>query len=220
MQCIAHRGFAGANPENTLPAVRAAVEAGADVIEVDARRCGTGEIVVCHDDTLGRLTDAGGAVAESSLSTLRELDVLDSGAGIPTLADVFAAVPADVGINVELKERGLAADCLAVADRHDNGVLVSSFDADTLQEVDAVSDCPLALLFASDPSTALDLARDLDCDAVHPYRQLCDVAVVDTAHDTGFAVNAWTIQSTEHAERLAALGVDGLIADDPRFCRD
>lgn len=220
MNCIAHRGFAGVNPENTVPAVRSAAAAGADWVEIDVRRCESGELVVFHDETLDRLTDATGPVSGAPLDTLRSLAVGDSEAAIPTLAEVFEAVPDGVGLNVELKERGLAADCLAVVDRHDTEVLVSSFDADALREVAAVSDVRLGLLFANGPAAALDLARDIGCGAVHPFRRCCDAGFVDTAHGAGFDVNAWTVQSGTQADRLASLGVDGLIVDAPRFCRD
>ncbi|WP_340101664.1 glycerophosphodiester phosphodiesterase [Salinibaculum salinum] len=219
MRCFAHRGFAGVNPENTVQAVRAAVEAGADGVEVDVRRCGTGELVVFHDDELGRLTDATGIVGEASLSTLQTLSVLESDATIPTLAEMFEATPDHVALNVELKERGLAADCLTVVDRFANDVLVSSFDTRALRNVGERSDVPLALLFGSDTDTAIDVARRLDCESLHPYRRCCDAGFVDTAHGAGFEINTWTIQSDKQADRLAALGVDGLIADAPRFCR-
>lgn len=219
MNCIAHRGFADSNPENTLPAVRAAADAGADWVEIDVRRCQSEELVVFHDETLDGLTDATGRVAETPLETLRSLTVGDSEATIPTLAAVFEAVPDGVGLNVELKENGLAEDCLAVFDRYDNDVLVSSFDADALREFATVSDVPLALLFANGPDAALDVARDIGCGAVHPFRRCCDAGVVDTAHGAGFDVNAWTVQNGTQADRLASLGVDGLIVDAPRFCR-
>jgi glycerophosphoryl diester phosphodiesterase len=218
VRCLAHRGFAGCNPENTLPAVEAAAAAGADGIEVDIRRCGSGELVVVHDDRLDRLTDATGAVAETPLSTLRSLSVLDSDAGIPTLDAVFAAVPDDVALNLELKESGLAADTLALADTHDNDVLVSSFERDPLAAVRDHSDLPTALLFANGPGAAVDAARQLNCEAVHPFRGLCDAAFVDTAHGAGFSVNAWTVQTRVQADRLAGVGVDGLIVDEPTFC--
>ena len=54
MRLIAHRGFAGVNPENTLQAVEAAAGV-ADAIEVDVRRCESGDLVVIHDETVDRL---------------------------------------------------------------------------------------------------------------------------------------------------------------------
>jgi glycerophosphoryl diester phosphodiesterase len=219
VDCIAHRGFAGVNPENTVQAVRAAASAGADWVEIDVRRCGSGELVVFHDATLDGLTGATGSVAATPLETLQSLSIGDSDAGVPTLAEVFEALPGGVGLNVELKERGLAADCLAVFDRYDTEVLVSSFDADTLQAVAERSSVPLALLFANGPDAALDTATSLGCAAVHPYRRCCDAGFINTAHGAGFDVNAWTVKTETQADRLAALDVDGLIVDAPACCR-
>lgn len=217
VRCIAHGGFAGTNSENTVTAVRNAAGAGADAVEVDVRRCESGELVVIHDATVDRVTDGSGAVADHSLDSLRALDVLGTGEGVPTLGEVLAAIP-DVEVNVELKERGLAAATLAVAADHDTDVLVSSFDAGELHEAREAGTAPLAVLFAEDPDAAFAEARRLDCWALHPHRRLCDAALVGRAHDAGFDVNAWTVGSAEAARRLRTAGVDGLIADAPEYC--
>lgn len=223
MRCFAHRGFAGVNPENTLPAVRRAAASGADAIEVDVRRCGSGDLVAIHDATVDRVTDATGAVADLSLSALRDLDVLGSGAGVPALSDVLAAVPADVTLNAELKQAGLAADALALADAHDVDVLVSAFDPALLREAAVAGDPSLALLFSpastvSEPVVAIDVADDCGCDAVHPREDCCDDGFVERAHRDGLAVNAWTVESPAVAVRLRDAGVDGIIADSPDCC--
>lgn len=218
MRCIAHRGFAGVHPENTIPAVEAAVKAGADAVEVDVRRCATGELVVIHDRTVDRVTDAAGSVAELSLAELRSLRVLHSHGGIPTLDSVYHAVPAERAINIELKERGIAGDALDIADGYDNPTLVSSFEEDAIREARASRATSLAYLVARDTGGQLDRARRLGVDAIHPRVELCTPAFVEAAHDEGLAVNAWTVTSREDAATLAAAGVDGLIADAPDYC--
>jgi len=92
MRCIAHRGFAGEYAENTVGAVASAADI-ADWVEVDVRRCGTGELVVVHDETVDRVTDSTGEVAELSQAELAQLNVLRKRWGIPTLAEVLE-VPA------------------------------------------------------------------------------------------------------------------------------
>ena len=124
IDCIAHRGFAGIYPENTLTAMRAAsaVELatgpadvagaqGVDSIEIDVLPAAGGEPVVFHDLTLGRLTDVhpnqrGQMVWETPLETLGGLSVLDSGESVPTLAAVMEVIPSHVQVNVELKHPG------------------------------------------------------------------------------------------------------------------
>ena len=70
----AHRGYMARAPQNTLAAFTLAWEAGADGIELDAQRSADGHAVVFHDDTLDRLTDGAGAVADRPLEYLRSLD--------------------------------------------------------------------------------------------------------------------------------------------------
>lgn len=213
MRLIAHRGFAGLHPENTLPAVEAAVEL-ADAVEVDVRRCGSGELVVIHDESVDRVSDGEGPVADHTLAELRDLDVLDTGAGVPTLAEVLDVVPPAVGVNVELKEADLARDALDVAAEAAPQVTVSSFVEGELAACRELEPAvPRAYLFADDPDRALDRAGALDCAYLHPPHERCDERLVDRAHRAGMSVNAWTVDDEETAERLADVGVDGVIAD-------
>ena len=71
---IAHRGASGTFPENTVSAFRAAIDAGADMCELDVQLSRDGAIVVIHDDTVERTTDGKGEVAELTLEELRRLD--------------------------------------------------------------------------------------------------------------------------------------------------
>ena len=75
---VAHRGGGGQAPENTLLAMRAAVERGADVIEFDIRESADGELVAIHDETVDRTTDGTGRIDERTLAELRSLDAAHS----------------------------------------------------------------------------------------------------------------------------------------------
>ena len=57
---IGHRGAAGHTPENTLLSFRKAVKLGCDMTELDVHLCGSGELVVIHDETVDRTTDGSG----------------------------------------------------------------------------------------------------------------------------------------------------------------
>lgn len=212
---LAHRGFAGEAPENTVEAVRYAADR-ADGIEVDVRRCGSGELVCIHDETVDRLTEATGRVGETDWETLRSLTVGESDARIARLEEVVAEVPPSVLLNVELKERGLAPDVLAAIDAHEGDVLVSSFDPTALTQVRSLApEIPLAYVF-SEEGEALETAADLECVAVHPAKGLCfSWGLVSDARDRGFDVNAWTVAGRLEAAALAAVGVDGVFADSP-----
>jgi glycerophosphoryl diester phosphodiesterase len=214
VRLIAHRGFAGVNPENTLTAVGEAA-AVADAVEVDVRRCATGELVVIHDETVDRVTDGEGPVADHSLAELRELDVLETGGGVPTLEAVLEAVPRGVGVNVELKEPGTAADALSLTDDSKPWTVVSSFSADILSDCRAADPSVPRAFVTEDGEGAVETARELDCDFLHPSTTACTGRLVGDAHHAGMSVNAWTVRDRETAESLAGQGVDGLIADRP-----
>lgn len=213
---FAHRGFAAVAPENTVRAVRDAGDR-ADAVEVDVRRCGSGELVCVHDDTLDRPTDATGRVDELAWEALSDARVADSDATVARLEDVLAAVPDGVLVNLELKERGLADDVLGAIEDRGAPVLLSSFDRKVLAEIRARSaSVPLAYVCRSGVSEALATAAELDCVAVHPRADLTlRTAVVPRAHRRGLAVNAWTVDSRPEAMLLALVGVDGVFADRP-----
>ncbi|HPW55359.1 MAG: hypothetical protein KA072_09910 [Thermoanaerobaculaceae bacterium] len=108
---IAHRGVPKRLPENTLVGFRQAVEEGADVLETDLWLTADGAIVCHHDRTLERVTDRAGAIPELLLAEVRQARVWRSDHGsfgvsdpIPTLAQLLAAVPASVGLALELKD--------------------------------------------------------------------------------------------------------------------
>ncbi|PSQ17718.1 glycerophosphodiester phosphodiesterase [Halobacteriales archaeon QS_8_69_26] len=211
---IAHRGFGGEYPENTLTAFRQAAER-ADVVEMDVRRCGSGELVVMHDETLERTTDGSGRVDETDLSTLRDLDVLGTGEGVPTLAEALDAVPPEVGVTVELKE-DVVDDALPVLDV-ENEVVVSAFDESVLERVTDRGGPPTARTVLPGNRGAFEGAIELGCSAVHPERMNVFLFpdLVERAHRAGMAVNVWTVHERDDAARLAAEGVDGLTSDHP-----
>jgi glycerophosphoryl diester phosphodiesterase len=197
---IAHRGFAGRHPENTVAAFRAAA-AVADWVELDAMPTAGGDPVVVHDGRLGAregggLTDATGVVWETPTGAVTDAEVFGSGETVPTLAAAVAAVPADVGLHVELKNPGTDAvrpdealdgaarerarerwapfveRVLAVLREAPNDVCYSSFCEGALAAVRARSSAPVAVLTRDDPRAALRVAERHDAAAIHPHWSL------------------------------------------------
>jgi len=219
---IGHRACAGRYPENTVGAIERA-SPHVDAVEIDVRRCGSGEVVVVHDADLDRLTDAAGPVADADWNDLRELTVLDSAEPIPRLDEALDAAPDDLAVNVEIKEPAVAGDALDAAGRAANDVLFSSFHPDALATLrDRDPGTARALLVAGgDAERAVGAATDLGCVAVHPPIDLAtEPGFVAAAHDAGLRVNAWTAADRDDAERLLAVGVDGVIADRWDVIRD
>jgi glycerophosphoryl diester phosphodiesterase len=105
----AHRGEHEMNPENTLPAFKAAVDMGAHMIEFDVRLTKDKKPVIMHDKTVDRTTNGTGGVSEFTLAEIRKLDAGSSksdkfkGVKVPTLQEVLDIMPENVWLNVHLK---------------------------------------------------------------------------------------------------------------------
>lgn len=211
MRLIGHRGCPDHRPENTITAVRTAAPH-VDMVEIDVQRCKSGEIVVFHDDRLGRLTSASGPVSSHTYDELSTLTVGDSGEPIPRLTDVIEALPADTGLNVELKHAGMAPDVVPLLRDFDGPVIVSSFEADALAPF---CDEPIrtAYLFTYSFGSAIKRANALGCTYLHPHHRFTNGAAIKRAHDHGFEINVWTVPSESAVARLRAAGVDGVIVD-------
>jgi len=215
VNCIAHRGFAGVNAENTLPAILDAADR-ADGVELDLRRCGSGEVVVHHDETVDRTTSGSGPLSAFNAGELADLYVEGTDASIPTFAQVVESVPESTTLHVELKETGIWADARAVLAEADAAppVVVSSFEADALV---TVTDYPTALL-VTESRDAIQRARQAGCDGLHPATNACSRTLVTAAHEAELAVNAWTVTEPAETARLREVGVDGVITDYPACC--
>nr|WP_241981511.1 glycerophosphodiester phosphodiesterase [Halorubrum sp. GN11_10-6_MGM] len=212
---IGHRGCAGRSPENTVAAVERAAPR-VDAVEIDVRRCASGELVVFHDAELDRLTGASGRVADADWDELRELTVLDSGEPIPRLPEILTAAPDDLLVNVELKEAGVAIDALDAVREAGVDALFSSFLPSELSALRDRGPATARALLVADGNAerAVETATELGCVAVHPPIDVAtDPGFVEVAREAGLAVNAWTATDRDDAERLLAAGVDGVIAD-------
>ena len=215
MEVIGHRGCGGQYPENTIHAIEQSSQY-LTTIEIDVRRCGSGELVVFHDETVDRLTDAEGRVAEMEWERLAELEILDSGETVPLLSEMLASFPGGVAAQVELKDTGLAADVHDVVRGTDVGVHVSSFIPEALAELGELEwDATAGYLFEEDHEAGMATARELGCEYVHPHYGLClETDIVDDAHDAGLGVIAWDGGvSADVIEAVREVGVDGITAD-------
>lgn len=220
----AHRGASCCAPENTLAAFTAALENGADGIELDIHLSRDGVPVVIHDETLERTTDGCGPVAGASLSQLQRLDAGGwfaaefAGEAIPTLETVLAVFGDQTRLNLELKEfrAGLAVlDLLTGYPAAD--IVVSSFNYGLLRRLRAAnSNLPLAVLCDSGNwRPALALARDLAACALHPAAGQVSRPLIAASQQAGLPVFVWTVDRPAHARSLVRAGVSGFFTNDP-----
>jgi glycerophosphoryl diester phosphodiesterase len=216
MRLIAHRGFDEQYSANTVAAIEQAIPQ-ADMVELDIRRCASGELVVAHNALVDIGIDGVDQVDELTASELAALDAHD-GEGIQTLDAVLDVLPPEVGANLELKDPEITEQALGVAESVPHEVIISSFSPDALRDVhpEENTNVELGYVLGTTPDDDLGVATDLGCTFVHPHAWLCLLTgVVADAHDAGLAVNAWTVDSRPGAWALSWRDVDGLVASSP-----
>ena len=215
MKVFAHRGDTSSAPENTIAAFLAAIEAGADGVELDVRRSADGALVVHHDE----------AVAD--IGPVSDLAVRDLPRSIALLDEAMTALE-PVLVNVEIKndpkEAGfdptgsIGHDVVRLLEERGDldRVIVSSFDLSTLDAVRQANPGVATgwlLGYEAAPLGALPIALAHGFSAIHPFVLAVDDDAVVAAHAAGLDVNTWTVNARHDLERMAAIGIDVVITD-------
>jgi glycerophosphoryl diester phosphodiesterase len=230
---IAHRGASAHAPENTLSAFKLAIQKKADVIELDSKLTADEQVVVIHDPTVDRTTDGSGRVNNLPLAALRELD---AGAHfgedfqnepIPTLEEVFEICARKIFFNIELTNYLTPFDILAekvsqLIERFalKDHIFVSSFHPIPLRHIHKLSPTiPIGFLAKSGSAGFLSrswLGRAIvHYHAIHPEKSDVSPNLVKKVHKSGQRVHPFTVNEPAEMVKLFAIGVDGIITDDP-----
>jgi glycerophosphoryl diester phosphodiesterase len=224
--CFAHRGASAHAPENTLMAIRKALEMGAPWVEVDVYLA-QGELVVIHDRHLNRTTNGTGDVTQCSLSYIRSLDA-GKGEKIPFLREVFDTVSGRAGINVELKGEDTAGPVATLIDDYVaqgkftyDQVLVSSFDHRLLMAVSSRdAQIPIGVLVEKIFAETVPFAEEMGAFSIHLYHRAVTTEFVADAHRRGMKVFVYTVNRADEVRKMKALGVDGVFTNYPALCKE
>jgi glycerophosphoryl diester phosphodiesterase len=228
--CIAHRGFSA---ENTLAAVQAAMQAGADGCEFDVYTSRDGVAVLMHDATVNRTTNGKGKVSDLTVAELAKLDAGSwkgkafAGEPVPTLVGVLEAMKGKgCTAIVEVKADGIAGAVVqAIRDAGMvEGSAVISFKEKALADIRALEPrlrCAL-LVGGKRKGTEAEWVAHLaerarECGAaildLH-YGMLSPTLIADL-HRRGFKVWCWTVNDLPILDALARWGVGGITTDRP-----
>ena len=219
---IGHRGARGHVAENTLASVNKALELGVDGIEIDVFLCASGELVVFHDKTLEKLTDAEGYIEDLSLDSIKKITVLGR-EPIPTLNEVLDLTAGKTVLNIELKGARTAAPTAALLDAYFKAgalkpeeVFISSFDWTELELFyKATQEVAIAVLTEDDPIDAIPTAQKINAFAINPNFRSLNEKNVRKIHTAGLKIYPWTINESADIEEMKRLGVDAIITDFP-----
>lgn len=238
-----HRGASALAPENTIEAFRRALEA-TPYIELDVRLTADAHVVVIHDASIIRTTGRRGRVEKMTLEALQVLDAgfgftLDHGHSfpfrgrgirVPTLEEVLRSFP-EALLNVEIKRtREDAAEAVAetllrldAAGR----VLVASFEHDVLRRFRVAAPEVPTNFSRTEVRHFLARVREQSFDGYAPpgaalqvpeffgLRRVVSPPFIEAAHRLGVEVHVWGVKDVLDIRRFLALGVDGVMVDDP-----
>ena len=205
---ISHRGGKGFGPENTLQSLQAALDFGVEMIETDVRMTADGIPMIQHSPFIGL----------HLLSRMDLAEIAEKAPEIPTLNGFLELAAGRCAMNLEIKkcDAGVLAKAIDTAS-FAYPVLVSSFDADFLQDlVKAGLEVELGLLSQYELAAERMLKEAERCGATTllPVSFAIRRALVDAAHEAGLKVITWTVNSTELLMEMVMAGVDGVITDD------
>jgi glycerophosphoryl diester phosphodiesterase len=234
MRILGHRGASLDFPENTLEAIFGAVAQGADGVEFDVLRCASGELVVCHDELLTRVTGQPLKVSQTKWPVLQTLDVGSrlgfKPAKIPLLSEVYDSVPANFVMNLEMKcdafdDAGLSVEVAHFLKhrRETERTIVSSFNPWCL--IKLASAAPLlrtGLLIdpARNVPSQVDQWAPLVANfSVHPYFGQTTKNQLKNWQQQRRRVIVWTVDDLKTARQLEEWGVDDVITNRPGALR-
>lgn len=226
MLVFAHRGASGTEPENTLRAIKAALDVNCDGIEIDIFEADQ-TLFVIHDRWLHRTTTGSGQIYQHNTDYLRSLDA-GLGEKIPTLDEVLALVNGQCVLNIELKgvnninllfsslDNALKNTAMTV-----KNILISSFNHPLLQTLHQQRpEFAIGALTASCPFDYAKFAKQLNAYSVHIDIDFINQAFVDDAHQRGLKVFVYTLDELEDIKAMKSLGVDGIFTNFPEQFSD
>lgn len=221
----AHRGYSAKAPENTLAAIQAAIDEGADYVEIDVRITADGYVVLMHDSSTKRTSDADLCVEDETYDTLMQLDVGSwfsedfTGTRISTLEEAIELCKGQIYMNIELKTANGSGELeKAVAEiitkyNMEDQCVVTSFNQTSLKKIkNENSNIRTGCIYTIGYSNRTDYSSMdvLSIDSKYVSRSL-----VAGAHEKGITVFVWTVNTRSEMRRMIACGVDSIITDNP-----
>ncbi|TDE92762.1 glycerophosphodiester phosphodiesterase [Occultella glacieicola] len=225
---IAHRGYSQILPENTLLSEAAAMQSGAEYVEIDVHTTADGVPIVLHDQTVDRTTDGTGDVAQLQSSYLQTLDAGSwrdpaLAASLPTFAQILDLMQRNPGtLMLEIKGPETRAevehmiDLIREAGLTDR-VVIESFDLAAVGYArDYAPEIPRGVLRGAVDADPVAVAQSVGATMYNPSANGGLTAeIIDRLHEAGIAVLPYTVNGADAWQQLTDLGVDGIVTDRP-----
>ena len=233
---IAHRGWSGSYPENTLIGMREAIKLGCHMIEFDVSLTADRKPIIIHDTTLSRTTNGCGLVSEHTFRELRGLDAGSwfhpkyAGAHLPSLDEVLLiSRGSGIMVNIELKkeywdkdQRDDSVELQVIRAikkyRVEDRVIVSSFRWSFIERIrEAAPEIKTALLHLKDVGklNPAELKERYGIYCFNPHSIELTRKFVDRCHECDLKIYPFTINSYRDMETMLDMSVDGMFTNHP-----
>jgi glycerophosphoryl diester phosphodiesterase len=226
---MAHRGASKAAPENSLAAVRIAIEAGSDWVEIDVQETADGEVVVIHDSDFMKLARNKTKVWDARLSDLQSIDIGGSfgppfqNERVPTLSEVLQLCQGKTGVLIELKYYGhdqqLEQRVVDIVERHgmSKEIMVMSLKPDGVRKMKRLRPtwkCGVLL------SVSVGNIQKIEADFLAVNARFATRSLINKLHQAGKEIYVWTVDDPVSMSLLMNRGVDGVITNRPEVAKD
>ena len=222
----AHRGASGSAPENTMIAMKKALETGAGYAELDVQETSDGELILLHDNTLERTSGIAWNIWETPYDSLLKIEVGAwfapefANEPVPKLADVMDAVKGKMKLNIELKMNGHQKELtekvvdLIHEKQFENNCVITSFDLDAVKKVRHLDrNLKIGYIFSKYPENEDVFTADVDILSVK-YK-LVNEEFMKKARAHGKEVFVWTVNDPELMKQYLKQGVTSIITNYP-----
>lgn len=220
----AHRGASDYAPENTISSFYMGLLLGANGIETDVRRCGSGELVLFHDTLLDRVTDSSGIVPKKSLEELKQVKVYGGCTSgfydrIPTYREFlenFAKY--DINFAIELKGPGVEEDTLALSEEF--GILhKTTFTSGAFERIAKMKELNpkvrIGWLVQNPEDEHLEKLLSIGGEEICPRALYTTEESMKKWRGLGLGVRCWYVENTQMMVKMCQLGVDGMTINYP-----
>ena len=223
VEVTAHRGNSKAAPENTLAAIRKAVESRADFAEIDVQLTADGMVVVIHDTDLMRIAGVNRKISEMPYDEIRAIDAGSwfspefKGERIPTLCEAIVEARGKIRLNIELKSDGehktVARRVVEIVKEQGFGsqCVITSLDYEGLLEVKRL-DPQLKTGFIA--AQAIGKITELDVDFLSVNHAMVDTQLLRAAKRAGKDVHVWTVDDSRQMSAMIDRSVKNIITDE------
>ena len=225
-----HRGYSAAATENTIPAFKMSIAAGAECAELDVQMTKDGVAVLTHDTNLRRCTGLDANVYDLTYAQIEQLDAGSyfskrfTGTKIPTLKQVLRLCKGRIKLNIEIKPSAQTPTLeeevvrLIQEEGFEDDCTITSKSLDTLAQIKALA--PEIRTGYITHSGFLGFHDQRDVDFYSIENGSITVLTIWQAHLRGKTFSAWTVNRQEEIDRMIRLGVDDIITDNPAIVQN